>query len=103
MLELKQKAADVGRTQAETQLKTAQAQHIGQGSPNEIQSDLIQQQTEKIKAAAEVEAAKAKVAGVQMDHAGKILQHHLDTQSALQDAALATHKANLAMTPQGNV
>ena len=103
VLELKQKAAEVGRTQAETQLKTAQAQHIGQGSPQELQSDLIEQQTEKIKAAAEVEAAKAKMAGVQMDHAGRILQHHLDTQKALQDAALATHKANLAHPPQGNV
>ena len=92
------KAAELHASAA---LKTAQAQHVGQESPMEVQSELVKQQTERIKAGAEVAAAQAKVHQTHLDASSAQLHHHLDTQAALRDAALAEHQARVqAATPQ---
>lgn len=92
------KAAELHASAA---LKTAQAQHVGQESPMEVQSELVKQQTERIKAGAEVEAARAKVHQTHLDASAAHLHHHLDTQAALRDAALAEHQAQIqAATPK---
>lgn len=91
------KAAELHASAA---LKTAQAQHVGQESPMEVQSELVKQQTERIKAGAEIEAARAKVHQTHLDASAAQLHHHLDTQAAVRDAALAEHQAQLqAATP----
>ena len=88
--------AKVHERTASANLKNAQAAHVGQESPMEMQSELIKQRTEEIKAHAEVTAAQAKAHQTHLDTQAKVLHHHLDTQAAMRDAALDEHKAMLA-------
>lgn len=88
---------------AAADLDLAKARHEGQTDPLELQSKLMDQQTERIKAGAEIEAAHAKTAQTHLDMRKAVLDHKLDTHAALRDAALAEHQATLAAkTPPGN-
>ena len=87
---------------ASAALKTAQAQHVGQESPMEMASEQVKQQTEIIKANAEVEAARAKVHQTHLDAHTAVLHHQLETQGAMRDAALDEQRAQReALKPAG--
>ena len=91
--------AKTQEAQASAQLKQAQAQHIGQVDPTELQSQQLQMQTEVIKARAEVEAAQAKSHQTHLDSQHAVLKHHLDTAAAVRQAQLDAQKAQ--MQPPG--
>ncbi|MDE2105367.1 MAG: hypothetical protein KGL39_49530 [Patescibacteria group bacterium] len=100
-LEAGEKQAKIGELQATAHLKQAQAAHIGQVDPTEIESKRLGLQTEALKANAEIEAAQAKTAQTHLDANKAILEHHLDTQKALRDAHLDAQRAQREL--QGKV
>lgn len=88
------------KVNAEADLKTAEAREVGQGDPMDIIKGLIGVHTAEIKANAEVTAANAKAHQTHLDTESAVLTHHLETQAAVRDAALAEQQARVqAMQP----
>jgi hypothetical protein len=95
---------------AQADLKTAEAQAVGKGDPLDLVGKIVGLQATKMKADAEVVAAQAKAHQTHLDAHQAVLEHHLETQGAMRDAALAEQQAHLqaqqqaqqAMNPQPN-
>lgn len=83
------------KVNAEADLKQAEAQEVGQGDPLDIVGKLIGVHTAEIKANAEVTAANAKAHQTHLDTQQAVLKHHLESQAAVRDAALAERQAQL--------
>ncbi len=94
--------AKTHEAQASAMLKQAQAQHIGEIDPAELQSQQLQMETERIKAQAEIQAAQAKTHEMHLKTHGAVLKHHLDNQAAVRDAALDQQKAALQQATMQN-
>lgn len=94
--------AKMQELQATAQLKQAQAAHVGEQDPMELEAQRMKLMADQTKANAEVTAARAKEHQTHLDANTAILHHTLDTHAAIRDAHLDEQRAQReAMKPIG--